>query len=204
MGPEDPELLEGCRRGSAPAREAFVRRYAGLVQWAVRKTLGGESCGVEAADVFQEVFRKVFEPGALESLRDAQAVKGWLVVVSCRAALDAGRSAARRFSRESPLEALDVHSADEFADAAAGPGGAEPGVNPAQAVIDQEKKRIVREAIELLGPRERACVRYHYEEGWTHARIGELLGLSKDAVSAILHRCRERLRGLLEEGGYPL
>lgn len=192
----DRDLLEACRGGSPGARDRFARRFGGLVHWAVRKTLGeSPSARVEIADVFQDAFRKMFEPGALDAVRDAEALKSWIVVVACRAALDAGRRGSRRRGHEIPLETT-------IGEGLAVEDRPDPADGPAQRALDAEKSRLVREVLDTLPPRERACVRFHYLEGWTHARIGELLGLSENTVATIIRRCRDGLRKALEKRGY--
>ena len=192
---ESPErdLLEAIRQGSAPAREQFVRRYAGLVRWAVTKTLNeGPVSSVEADDVFQEVFRKFFEPGALDALRDPLAIKTWIVVAACRTALDARRVGGRRGARETTLEELLPHDAEKMAAPSA----------PGTDLMEREKSDLIRALLDRLPPRERACLRFCYEEGLTHSRIAEILGLPEATVSTIIRRTRDSLREALKHRGY--
>lgn len=195
MGPEDLELLEACRRGSAEARERFVRRFGGLVRWSVQKTLGEKpSVPAEPDDVFQEVFRRLFEPGGLDGVRDPQVFKTWLVVVACRAALDALKRAGRSRQTHVPLDEAEPGQEGWLA--------ADPSTDPAEQMLEREKLRLVEETVNALPPRDRACVRYHYLEGWSLEKIGSIMGLPKGTVATVVRRARQSLRRAFERHGY--
>jgi RNA polymerase sigma-70 factor (ECF subfamily) len=64
-------------------------------------------------------------------------------------------------------------------------------------VADNEFRRLLDQAIEQLGPVDKAVVVLSDLEGMRDREIAEILGLSVSAVKARLHRARLFLRGWL-------
>lgn len=196
---DEQDLLEQCRQGSPGGREKFVRRYGALVRWAIQKTLSESPVSsLDADDLFQDTFIKIFSPGVLEGVRDSGAIKSWLVLLACRTTLDAIRVLSRRLKREAPL---GIDGADEFFELQM-----DPAAVVAEGALDQltrqEAEAAVTSLIDRLTERERAIVRFYYMSRMTHTKIGEVMGLPKDTVATILRRCRENLRIALERRGH--
>ncbi|NUQ64647.1 MAG: sigma-70 family RNA polymerase sigma factor [Pirellulales bacterium] len=59
----------------------------------------------------------------------------------------------------------------------------------------------LREALAGLAGRDRAILSLCYEDGFTTAEIGEILGIPQGTVKSRLHYARQRLRRFLEESG---
>lgn len=196
---DDRALLEGCLRSDASAWERLVRRYAGLVRWAIVRALGTTPLAGDdhaASEIFQDVFRRILEPGRLRALREAAHLKKYLCVIAAREAI----SHVRRVVRERRLGPIPV-SGD-------GPSGADTPIEPADGSEDPSKRAQEKECREILdalvaglGGRERACFELCYLEGFTHERIARVLGMKTDTVSTVLRRLREKLRDRLRERG---
>lgn len=68
---------------------------------------------------------------------------------------------------------------------------------------DAESRLSVRRAVAMLDERDRELVALRYGADLTAREIGRVLGMRTNAIEVALHRCRERLRGELEQAGYP-
>jgi RNA polymerase sigma factor (sigma-70 family) len=121
----------------------------------------------EADDCFQETFLSALR--AYPSLRDASNLRGWLVTIATRKALDHWRSAKRR--------PIPVERVPEVA-AAAAPDG------------DPELWRAVAE----LPPMQRAAVIHRYVLDLPYADVASALGTSEEAARANAYEGRRKLR----------
>jgi RNA polymerase sigma-70 factor (ECF subfamily) len=199
----DAQLVEGCRRGRAPARQELVHRFAGLVHWAVRKTAGRASVSDAnelTAEAFQECFRKWFEPGAFADLREPSALKNYLIIAACRTTRDLAKARRRRRGRYASLDrALEGEGEEGLFTKAVLP---DERPDPGAALLRKEEDEVLESVIRALGPRERFCLEAHYLEGLPYREISEILGVSAETVTSILHRTRERIRQRLEERGF--
>ena len=192
----DQELISGCLKNDAACWQVFVGRFSRLVHWSIRKTLGSSpASGREELirEVFQEFFERLLEKNELAKLRDAGSLRKFLSVMACHMTLDKLKSVSRHARKNSPLESLLPGHED-----------AALAFLPADPLLQAESDGLLAEALKELSPKERACLRFHYEEGKTHAEIGRLLGMPEDTVSTVMRRTREKLRKKLSEKGYSL
>lgn len=96
----DAELVARCRAGDQDAWETLVRRHSGLVAAIVRG--GFRLSPADAEDVFQEVFTRLYV--RLDSVRDSQAIRGWVAQVTRNVALDHLRRSGREVATGEPLD----------------------------------------------------------------------------------------------------
>ncbi|HEU4748327.1 MAG TPA: sigma-70 family RNA polymerase sigma factor, partial [Gemmatimonadaceae bacterium] len=101
----------------------------------------------------------------------------WLNRIVANAALDLARR-------------KKVRTAEELSDATPSPFR-----DPAE---DAELRARLKDALARLPERARAVIVLHDVEGFTHAEIGEMLGIPGGTARSDLHHARQRLRGLLE------
>ena len=192
----DEALLDACQKGDARAWEEFVSRFSRLIYWSIRRTLQDTPGGVRedlVADIFQDVFRKIFEKRSFEVLESAAHIKKYLVVVSAHAARDRIKSRRRADAKNVPLE-------DTFADAGVLPDGLSA-AGPAEEAMQNEKNTLIAEVMSSLGEKERACLEFAVEEGMTHQAIGLLLGIPQDTVSSIIRRAKDKIKEKLIKKG---
>jgi RNA polymerase sigma-70 factor (ECF subfamily) len=95
-----------CRAGDQRAWRELIERHASLVHGLLRGSF--RLAHHEAEDAFQEVFTRVYL--RLDSVRDGQAVRGWIASVTRNVALDALRRGGRELASG---EALDEHAYEE-------------------------------------------------------------------------------------------
>jgi RNA polymerase sigma factor (sigma-70 family) len=125
----------------------------------------------EADDCFQETFISALR--AYPRLRDASNLRGWLLTIATRKAMDHWRAARRR--------AVPVADIPERA-APAAPDG------------EPELWRSVRE----LPPMQRAAVIHRYVLDLSYADVATALGCSIDAARANAYEGRRKLREMKE------
>lgn len=118
----------------------------------------------DAEDAWAETF--VAAMRAYPTLRPDSNVRGWLVTIAHRKALDQIRSASRAANPSGEIELL----VDRAAAAGSGPD--------AFAAPDSE----LWSAVQSLTPNQQAAVVYHHVAGVPFAEIGELLGISAAAA----------------------
>lgn len=66
--------------------------------------------------------------------------------------------------------------------------------DPANWLLSDERRRLIRQALEKLPARDAELLLLKYTEDWSYDQIAKHLGVSHSAVEARLHRARRRLR----------
>ncbi len=128
----------------------------------------------DADDCFQESFIKALR--AYPDLREGSNLRGWILTIARRTAIDSARARGRR--------------AESMAD----PGAlmAEPAPEPADPTLWA--------AVRALPPRQRAAVTLHYVGGLPYAEIGGIMGCSEDAARRSAFEGIRRLREVWHGG----
>ena len=70
--------------------------------------------------------------------------------------------------------------------------------NPLRWLVADERRRMVRTALEQLVQRDREILLLKYSEDWSYKELAEHLGITQVALQARLHRARQRLREQIE------
>lgn len=70
-----------------------------------------------------------------------------------------------------------------------------------QRILLQEEICLVREAMQVLTPKEKDLLRMKYGEGKRNAEIAAAIGLSESSISQYVSRARAHLKATLYEGG---
>lgn len=168
---EERELVSLARKGDE-------RGFAGLVRLHQRRAYTVARSIVltheDAEDAVQEGFLRAYQ--ALERFDPGQTFGAWLNRIVANAALDLGRRKKVRAAEE-----LTDALPDKFHD-------------PAES---GELKERLEKALAELQPRARSVIVLHDIEGFTHAEIGEMLGIPGGTARSDLHHARQKLRGLL-------
>lgn len=130
----------------------------------------------EADDCFQETFLAALR--AYPKLRDTSNLRGWLLTIAHRKAIDHHRANGRR-----PLPVAEVAAVKER----------EAGTEIERAVGNPEPDGIWA-AVGALPPKQRAAVALRYACDLPHAEIAAALGCSPEAARRSLHEGMKRLR----------
>ncbi len=157
----------------------LVRRHGPMVLATCRRVLRHEQ---DAEDAFQAVFLVLARKAG--SIREADAVGGWLHQVAHRLAVRAGILSQRREERLARLRnVFAARDADSSEDAA-------------PALVDEELQRLPEPY--------RAALVLCYLEGRTQTEAARLLATTPDAVNSRLKRARHLLRQRLSRRGWAL
>jgi len=175
---EEP-VIEAIQGGDRYAFSEFMGRHSGWVRGVIYGVLG-RSEAVE--DVSQQVWLWVWQ--RIGKLQDAQRWRTWLYRMARNAAIDAGRDATRRRDRARKLAEQPIPVS------ALGPDG---------RLVAQEKHQEVLEAIGSLPAIYREPFVMRHMNGWSYARIAEVMGMPVDSVETRLVRARRFLRATLKD-----
>ncbi len=181
-------LVQRLQAGDAEAFDTLFRRYFAKVYRQATHLVG---TAAEAEEVVQEVFLAVYEKS--HTFRGESAFATWLYRLTANAAL----SRLRRRNRRQEI-AMDDYLPQFRED---GHHLVRPVVdwssNVEQGLADAQVRHLLRQAIELLQPLDKAVLVLSDFEELPNRDIGIALGLTVPAVKARLHRSRLFLRGQL-------
>jgi RNA polymerase sigma factor (sigma-70 family) len=165
-------LIARCRAGDQAAWRAIVERYAGLVNGILR---GGFRLGpVDAEDAFQEVFTRLYV--RLDSVRDDQALAGWIAQVTRNVALDW----LRRAGRELPTGDAIEMAGDE---------------DPVGGVLTA---MVVRDALMRLPDHQREIIERFFVQDESYQTIAVALDIPPGTIASRISRALVALRDELE------
>lgn len=165
-------MVAAARAGDPAALAMLYRRFAGAAMAVAYRLLLSRA---DAEDVVHDLFLGL--PEALRKYDERGALAAWLKRVTVRLALSRLRSPSRR----------------EIALEEAGPVGIAP-TDPAGRID-------LADAVAALPASLRAVLVLKEIEGFSHAEIASLLGISTGASEVRLHRALRALRRALSEEG---
>jgi RNA polymerase sigma factor (sigma-70 family) len=146
-----------------PPFQTLIDAHAGTVMAVLRGAVGRDG----SDDVFQETFLAALR--AYPGLDDDRNLRGWLITIAQRKAIDHHRARGRR-----PVPVAEVEEA----------AVAEPEAPDAELWA----------AVGALPPKQRAAVTLRYASDLPHAEIAAALGCSPEAARRSLHEGLKRLR----------
>ncbi len=154
-----------------PPFQVLIDQHATDVMAVLRGAVGRDG----AEDCFQETFLSALR--AYPKLKDDGNLRGWLITIAHRKAIDHHRARGR-----GPLPVADVSEI---------PGaGVQLGV---ESAFDRNGEGVWA-AVGALPPKQRAAVTLRYASDLPHAEIGAALGCSPEAARRSLHEGIKRLR----------
>jgi RNA polymerase sigma-70 factor, ECF subfamily len=140
----------------------------------------------EAEDLTQDTFLRAYR--GHESLRDPQAVRGWLYRIATHACLD-------RLRQRKLQVSIDTGEGADRVDAV---------VSKSPSVLEiterKETSACVQRCLDFLPDSYRAVILLHEAHSLTAAEIAELLGVTVTTVKIRLHRARRKLQRIMEYG----
>ncbi len=183
---EDRALINAALKGDERAFESILNRYRNLVFTIMLKMVRNPQ---EAEDLTQEAFMKAFN--SLSSFNDEFAFSTWLMKIATNNCID--------FLRKRKLKTYSIHQPIQYKDEQIEIDlpDAEPG--PEKILLQEERKRMIEEAIEELPPRYRYVVMLRHKEEKSYEEISEILNLPLGTVKAQIFRAREMLNKKLKE-----
>ncbi|MGH9008765.1 MAG: RNA polymerase sigma factor [Acidimicrobiia bacterium] len=173
---ETETLVAAARHGDRDAWEMLYRRtYPRLVAFAYRR-LGDRELAAEA--VSDTMLRAVAAIGTYSG--DDHGFDPWLFGICRHVVADLQRAMYRRLPAS--LLRPDVE-----------------GVGPAERLLADEERMLLRAAFDRLDPDEQELLELRVVVGLSAAEVGSVLGKQPGAIRMAQHRALSRLRTFLEE-----
>ncbi|MEO8591909.1 MAG: RNA polymerase sigma factor [Candidatus Solibacter sp.] len=177
-------IVAECLAGDERAWSALLERYKNLI-YSIPMRYGAPP--QDAADIFQAVCLDLFNE--LPRLRDAEALKGWLIRVTTNKCYHWKQRVVNRANDldEDQMENLPAEHAIS-----------------ADVLAGVEREQAVREAIAGLPPRCREMIELLFFEHppMPYNDVARRLNLATGSIGFIRGRCLKRLRKVLEEKGF--
>ena len=177
---EDAQLIQRTLDGQSAAFGELVRKYQDRLYNMMVHVTGSRE---DALDVVQDAFVHAFVK--LDTFRQNSTFYTWLYRIAFNAAVDQRRRLRRAVSVEQ----------------ARGASGQEPRdgqPRPEEQLEQQERQRLVRQAIARLSEEHRAVLVLREIDGCCYETIAEILELPIGTVRSRLHRARLQLREQLK------
>jgi RNA polymerase sigma-70 factor (ECF subfamily) len=186
MSRTDVQLMLDVKAGDEQSFELLLQRYrTPLVNFLYRMVRNRE----QAEDLAQEVFIRVYR--AREEYVPSAKFTTWLFRIATNLALNSLRdhrheklemsidvplTADSEEGNERPFEVADKHLTVE------------------QKLVEEERKKMIRHAIEKLPEKQRVAVLLHKYQELDYAEIAKILSCSESALKSLLFRAYEVLR----------
>jgi RNA polymerase sigma-70 factor (ECF subfamily) len=181
----DRELVARAASGDERAMSDLYDRYGTLLYTVAYRVVGQRA---DAEEVVVEAFAQAWrEAGRFEAARGS--VAAWLTMIARSRALDLVRARGRRdrLVASAAISGLD-----------AGPALVDSSVSPAERTDEDERRRVVRLAIQGLSPPQRQAIELVFFEGLSQTeiatRLNEPLGTVKTRIRLGMQKLREALR----------
>jgi|SRR5579875_2613571 RNA polymerase sigma-70 factor (ECF subfamily) len=180
----DLDLMLRVRQGDAGSFDELLRRYrTPLVKYFYRLVHDQAL----AEDLAQDAFLRVYK--ARHRYRPDARFTTWLYRIATNLALNAIRDDRGRQLRDAGTAGDDGAAPMDFVD---------PKATVEQELIETDRSRMIREAIEALPENQRAAVILHKYQDVDYRQIAGILNVSESAVKSLLFRAYETLRTRLE------
>jgi RNA polymerase sigma-70 factor (ECF subfamily) len=171
----DEELMHQTAKGKLAAFNEIVLRYQHSA-WSLASRFLNDT--TEAQDIAQEAFLRIFK--AAPRYRPTASFNTYLYRIIVRLCIDTAQK-----KRDVVIEEIS-----EF-------GCQNP--NPAQQMIDIERREAVRKEIRYLPPRQRAAIILKEYDEMSYGQIAEIMHTTPKTVERLLARARDTLRKELKK-----
>src|SRR5215475_11340212 len=180
---DESALVSDLRAGVDAAYETLIERFETPVFNIVSRLMDDP---VDAADVVQEVFLKVFRN--IASFRQDSSLKTWVYRIAVNEARNHRRWFSRHRRQEVGLEPEpgETQGYEDWL--------ADPGRSPFESALDHETRALIEEALAKVNPRFRSALVLREIEGLSYEEIGEILEISLGTVKSRILRGREALK----------
>ena len=176
----DPQLTAACLRSERKAWEELVHRFSDLVY-----SIPLKRCGLvteDAEDIYQTVFQTIFEK--LDTLRDKEKLRAWIVSITWRQCLNLIRS---RKERATPEDTPEIKDKEPL---------------PDRNLSSHERRKALSDALrELNDVDARAIIECRFYEDLSYWEISRTLGLPIGSIGPTLGRSLEKLGNILKRRG---
>ncbi len=182
----DEWLIERFKEGDETAFDQLMRRYESKVyQHAYRLTHNAD----DAADVTAEAFLRMYT--ALKRFRGDAQLSTWLYRIVQNVYYDF-------YKREQRHQHLPLEISSDEDDEPMELPIPDESVDLDEQLLEMERQRVLREAIERLPDYQRVVMILFHVEQLSYEEIAEITGLPLGTIKSRLNRARATLRALLE------
>jgi RNA polymerase sigma-70 factor, ECF subfamily len=183
----DSALVAAAKRGDAQAFEELVLRHGQRVLCVAQRITNNRE---DAEDVAQESFHKAFLH--LDAFQEKSRFSTWLTRIAMNEAFMFLRRRRGFFEvlPESPEDGVQS-GLEAFVDQRP---------DPEESCLQQERKQLLTEAINRLGPKIRSIIFLRHIEERSVEETAQILGTSISAVKARVFQGRRKLRGTVNPG----
>lgn len=142
----------------------------------------------DAEDLAQEVFVEVYR--SLEQFRAESKLSTWIYRIAVTKSLDHLRRM-KRIKRFGSLKRI-IGINDPSSEIAAPPGD-----TPQETLEENERARILRNALDALPDNQKAAFLLSKQDGYSNQEIADILKTSVSAVESLVHRAKKNLHDRL-------
>jgi len=173
---DEAALVARVATGEAPAFRALVDRHLPTVLAIARRMLRDDA---EAEDVAQETLLRLWRNAARLELGEG-GVRPWLRRVAANLCID--RVRAQRNTSLGDALPEEVEPASQMT-----------------TLVERELGRRVDAALKALPERQRLALTLFHYEGMSQIEVGNVMGISDEAVESLLARARRTLKASLKD-----
>ena len=186
MSRTDVQLMLDVKGGDEQSFELLLQRYrTPVVNFLFRMVKSRE----QAEDLAQEVFIRVYR--AREEYVPTAKFTTWLFRIATNLALNSLRDH-RHQKLEMSIDAPLTADSDEGDERPFEVADKHPTIE--QELVENERKKMIRRAIEKLPEKQRVAVLLHKYQELDYAEIAKILSCSESALKSLLFRAYEVLR----------
>lgn len=185
-------LLSRARQGAEEALSLLFDRYRRRLAVLIRYKLGPEQRSkLDPDDLVQETLLRAYRDLAKFTYRSPGSFMCWLSAIADHAIADAVR-----YTRRVRRQGKEVRFRS-----ASNPDGPEPAdtLTPSRVLAQEERLQALLRKLDALPEHYREVLLLAKIEGLTTQEISTRLGKPRQAVSLLVFRALERLRGLMEQ-----
>ena len=180
----DEELILMVQEGQNQAYDILVGRYKNRLYSYLFRLLGNES---EAEEFAQETFVRAYMHA--DKYKTIARFSTWLYTIATNAAIDA-----RRRNKRHRMVSLDTPREQDNEDVGRLVNLLESGdADPANAVVDAERSRLVRATLDQLPDSMNAVIQLVYYQGMKYREAAEVLEIPVGTVKSRLHAAITKL-----------
>lgn len=193
------ELIQKCAEKDSRAWGMFISRYRPLVLRSIRyklKTLNLRLARVEAQDIAQEVFLSIWEKDKLQKIRNPEHLRTWLAMVSLNATMNYCRK--HVFSEPKGMYSLEASLSKEEGSLSLGEILPAQKFNTGDSIAYNDLHSTINKEIEKFSAKQQLVLKFNFFEGRSCREISRIMKVPEGTVSAIVSRCRRRLKPRLD------
>lgn len=173
----EQELLKGCQRNNAKSQSALYNLYKSRLMGVCRRYAKNAT---EAEDILQEAFVKVFKN--IAEIKEEKALAAWMRKIVANTAINYYH-ANLKHQQSTDLESVEPHSENYW-----------------ESMSRLSTEEIVR-LIGTLPDGYRMVFNLYVIDGYGHAEIAAMLGISENTSRSQLFKAREMLKKKLKDIG---